>query len=750
MNPRQRRGLMLIMLAGVGALTVFFSVLTFVAEVNAKVGNYQTVVALTKQVDAYQEVTTDMVELREIPKKWLPDQAITDARDVVGLVPTNPLPAGTYAQRGMFVDRPGIARGNREVAILVDAETGVAGKIAPGDRVDILVTRNAGSQRTYQAAEVWVANALIIEVGLPEEVTRNSSNDNGFGSTSGRAVPVTFALRSRGAEAYANFAVKVRLLRGGGDTTGPAGSSCSDQPQRDSGGDENGSRLVSVRIVLVSEHAELREQFSGMLLEAHDLELVDVVTDPRDAALAAARDDIDVVIVDEALSTVSAGQLTRELVTARPFLAVVWIASPQRPEVYNQAMIAGARSVVLQPLSVESCRANLGAAAEWSRALRDHLGGTGLVGAHRGRVVALVGAKGGVGTTLLATLLAARSRAPGHAVVLVDLDLRHGAVGTTPTWWPAVDRRPRRGRPGAHQPVRAGGGRRPPQRADPGARPGGGRAGRGGHRAGGPADPRPPADAVRPRRRRLRQSPRRRHGDGAGGRRRRAARGDGRRGRAAGGPARGGGVEAAQRPGGDEHVSLVLNRVSGGLRSRPIGPADRARAVGHPDPGGLLQPRGAGEHRPAGGRPAGPRHRRHPGPELEQNRTGQDLAGGGRSRRSRVSIDAGQVVAELPLIIGAVCALGALAAQLLLFGVTHLFARHAADEGARVAAVTSDPKEIRKAVADGLPSGWGDGFSVSRPDGTTVQVTVHTPTLVPGLGRGLDVTTRANVLEERS
>ena len=37
---------------------------------------------------------------------------------------------------------------------------------------------------------------------------------------------------------------------------------------------------MSVRIVLVSEHAELREQFSGMLLEAHDLELVDVVTDP--------------------------------------------------------------------------------------------------------------------------------------------------------------------------------------------------------------------------------------------------------------------------------------------------------------------------------------------------------------------------------------------------------------------------------------------------------------------------------------
>jgi pilus assembly protein CpaB len=216
MNPRQRRGVILLVLAVIGGLAVFFSVLTFVADVNAKVGNLVTVVELTKATTAYQAITPDNLTLREVPEKWTSDTSITDARDVVGLVATTDLPAGTYAQRGMFVDRPGVAAGYREVAILVDAETGVAGKISSGDRVDILATTEDEKQ-SKRRSEVWVANALIINVGVPETVEQRQ--DNGFGS--GKAVPVTFALPVSSAlkVAYAeSFAVKVRLaLRGGGD-----------------------------------------------------------------------------------------------------------------------------------------------------------------------------------------------------------------------------------------------------------------------------------------------------------------------------------------------------------------------------------------------------------------------------------------------------------------------------------------------------------------------------------------------------
>jgi pilus assembly protein CpaB len=210
---------LLLVVAALGALAVFVSVLSFVSSVNAKAGNFVPVVALASDLKAYQPVTPEDVELRQVPRKWLSAGAIQDARDVVGLVPVNDYAKGTYAERGMFIDRPGIQRGHREVAILVDAETGVAGKVRSGDRVDIIATFK-GQDGTKNTSAVWAQNALVIDVGLPEQVQRQ---DDGTAFSEGKAVPVTFALPTDVAlkVAYAeSFAVKVRLaLRARNDET---------------------------------------------------------------------------------------------------------------------------------------------------------------------------------------------------------------------------------------------------------------------------------------------------------------------------------------------------------------------------------------------------------------------------------------------------------------------------------------------------------------------------------------------------
>lgn len=220
MNPRQRRGALLMGLAVLGSLGVFFAVLSFVADVNARVGNMTTVVTLTEEVPAYQPIDPAVLELREVPERWVPEGAVTDARDVVGLVSTNDLPSGVYAQAGMFVNRPGVQRGFREVAILVDAETGVAGKVSSGDRVDIIATSELDEVAESRQARLWVSNALVIDVGVPEDV---ESQDEGGGFSEGQAVPVTFALPVDQALQLAyveSFAIEVRLaLRGGGDGT---------------------------------------------------------------------------------------------------------------------------------------------------------------------------------------------------------------------------------------------------------------------------------------------------------------------------------------------------------------------------------------------------------------------------------------------------------------------------------------------------------------------------------------------------
>lgn len=218
MNPRQRRGALLIGAAAIGALAVFFTVLSYVGGVSDQVGNTRTALELARPVSAFEPVTEDMVREVQVPARWLPDAALGSVAEVANLVAAADLPEGALLQRGMVRDRPGIQTGNREIAILVDARTGVAGKVRPGDRVDLIATMQA--EETAPRAEVIVSDALLIDVGTPGDARDNDQDSADFGEPQ-QLVPVTFALSVQDAlkVSYAeSFATELRLaLRGGGD-----------------------------------------------------------------------------------------------------------------------------------------------------------------------------------------------------------------------------------------------------------------------------------------------------------------------------------------------------------------------------------------------------------------------------------------------------------------------------------------------------------------------------------------------------
>lgn len=217
MNPRQRRGALLLVVTSIGAIVVFFAVLTFVGDVSSKVGPMTGVLQFTRDVAALEPIESDMIEIVEVPERWAPSTAMHTENEVVGLVAGAGYVAGSTVQEGMLVPRPGVQPGYREVAIVVDAETGVAGKVAPGNHVDIIATV-AGTETTAARAEIWVSNALVLEVGVPTGVEGSDSSGN-FSTSSG--VPVTFALTAEDALRLAyieSFSVKLRLaLRGDGD-----------------------------------------------------------------------------------------------------------------------------------------------------------------------------------------------------------------------------------------------------------------------------------------------------------------------------------------------------------------------------------------------------------------------------------------------------------------------------------------------------------------------------------------------------
>jgi pilus assembly protein CpaB len=220
MNPRQRRGLLLLVLSGLGLLAVFVLVATYVADVRTEVDPKITLLSLKKPLKAFESVPDDAVAEVTMPKRWAPKTALRNRAQLVGLVAGSDLPADSLLQKGMLVAPPELSPGQREVAILVDAETGVAGKIGPGSVVDIVGTFQGDPDRGIKPkSTVVVPAARIIDVGQAQ--LKGGRGVQQAEADPKEVVPVTFALSPKQqlevTEAE-SFADEVRLaLRRPGD-----------------------------------------------------------------------------------------------------------------------------------------------------------------------------------------------------------------------------------------------------------------------------------------------------------------------------------------------------------------------------------------------------------------------------------------------------------------------------------------------------------------------------------------------------
>ena len=220
MNPRQRRGLLLLVLSGLGLLAVFVLIATYVADVRTEVDPKITLLSLKKPLKANESVPDDAVDEVTMPKRWAPKTALRSRAQLVGLVAGSDLPADSLLQKGMLVAPPELSPGQREVAILVDAETGVAGKIGPGSVVDIVGTFQGDADRGIKPkSTVVVPAARIIDVGQAQ--LKGCRGVQQAEADPKEVVPVTFALTPKQqlqvTEAE-SFADEVRLaLRRPGD-----------------------------------------------------------------------------------------------------------------------------------------------------------------------------------------------------------------------------------------------------------------------------------------------------------------------------------------------------------------------------------------------------------------------------------------------------------------------------------------------------------------------------------------------------
>jgi len=200
----------LVVLAVLGMIGVIVAISSYVSDVRSEVDPKITVLQLAEPVGVDQAVTENMFEEVEVPERYAPESALVDPSSVLGRVSTAELESGTYLQQGMLVIPPAGRKDEREISILVNAETGVAGRIQPGDFVDIVATFGE-TEAALQQSLVQIQRARIVAVGLPDQVQQE-----GAGGTlqTEEVVPVTFALEPEQAleVSYAeSFAEDVRL-----------------------------------------------------------------------------------------------------------------------------------------------------------------------------------------------------------------------------------------------------------------------------------------------------------------------------------------------------------------------------------------------------------------------------------------------------------------------------------------------------------------------------------------------------------
>ena len=229
MTPRQRRGVLLLFVAGIGAILVFSLISGYVSDVRKEVEPKTGVLVLTRAVPELQPIPPDAVRLKSVPEKYVGRQSLRDISQIGALVPNEPLPAGVELQQGMLVEPPALEKGQQEISILINADTGVAGKLKPGDMVDVLATFQPDDQsRSPASARTIIRRARIVTIGLPRAANRPGSDDNPLRSSNAAnaqqiLVPVTFALRPTlglrltYAETFASE-IRLALIRRGDET----------------------------------------------------------------------------------------------------------------------------------------------------------------------------------------------------------------------------------------------------------------------------------------------------------------------------------------------------------------------------------------------------------------------------------------------------------------------------------------------------------------------------------------------------
>ncbi|TWP35943.1 Flp pilus assembly protein CpaB [Leekyejoonella antrihumi] len=211
MNPRQRRGMLLLIVAIVGGMAILFGVTAYVSSVNSRVGPEVTVLRFKSNLKAYTTLSADDFTSTAIPRRWADPHAISDPTTVTGRKLAVATSTGSTLTAGMLVPASDQAPDERDITIEVDPVTGMAGGVQAGNSVDVYAVY-AKIPGLPDQVRVLVRNVPVKAVGG----VRSSGSTSSSGNGAQQFVPITLSLNPSDSLAvtYASaFAQELRVVR---------------------------------------------------------------------------------------------------------------------------------------------------------------------------------------------------------------------------------------------------------------------------------------------------------------------------------------------------------------------------------------------------------------------------------------------------------------------------------------------------------------------------------------------------------
>jgi pilus assembly protein CpaB len=214
-TPRRRRGLLLLSVGLASGGLAASQVHERERRAAEQLGPSVAVLVATRDLRAGVRIGPEAVALRSVPARFAPPDVLTSGARVLGARTAVPVAAGSYMNEGLFAggERPeerGLRRGQR--AVTVEVAGGTVAGLAPGARVDVLVSTETGADGGRTSMPLAGAELLRLDGTAGDGYTDSDGDPD---TSRGQAALATLRVSLRQAiylTAADNFAREIRLL----------------------------------------------------------------------------------------------------------------------------------------------------------------------------------------------------------------------------------------------------------------------------------------------------------------------------------------------------------------------------------------------------------------------------------------------------------------------------------------------------------------------------------------------------------